>query len=390
MVTWLSPALGVVCLVAALADLFLTVLHIEAESPLTSTLHRALWWLLRSLIWLLPRRAQGRVLSWGAPLMVASTLVFWALLFVVGFGLLYLPLIHDVRYMRVDDGARTTALGDALYYSGVSFFTIGYGDLAATHPLARLLSVLEAGAGLLIISMAVAYLLTIYPPITRQMALAVSLNQQTAGRPEASVMASRYLAAGRDEALCERLGTLNEELLNLAELHGFYPVLHYVRPVDVLVSFVRILALVQGVIATLRFGLDGGKHGAITGDPRLAELEEGLLYTLHALASSKHLGGVGRADEGAEAALRDDFRALCELVRERGLAPSPAAGAAADGYVRFRRATDPYLEACCRRMGYSLSEARAVYGRWRRGSSLEGASPTAPGASSESGRERAE
>src|SRR5216683_2525796 len=97
--------------------------------------------------------------------MIVGIIVFWASLLVVGFGLLYLPVIHDPKYFAVVDGRGASAGEDAMYQSAVSFLTIGYGDIVAINGLPRLLEVVEGGLGLLTISMAVTYLLSVYPLI---------------------------------------------------------------------------------------------------------------------------------------------------------------------------------------------------------------------------------
>jgi hypothetical protein len=350
--TWLAVPLGLACVALSVLDIFLTVLHVQAESPISSRLHRALWGVLIAVTRPLPRRARDGVLAWGMPVMVAGLITYWMLLYVVGFGLLY------------------------LYFSAVSFLTIGYGDVVPVHPLPRLLAVIEAASGLLAISLSVTYLLSVYPLVARKVALAASLNQELAGRADAAMLAQRYVAGGRHEALGERLRSLNDALLYLGQAHGFYPILYYVRPRQVHESFVRVLVLVQGIVATLRYALDPARHPEVVGDPRLEILEEGLLYTLHALQTSSLLSAEG-ADLSAREieAARRDFAALCEdlaHLARRGLGPLPARDPAASaGYVRFRAGTDPYIHAYAANSDYALSEVRAAYSRWQRGSALE-------------------
>jgi len=58
-----------------------------------------------------------------------------------------------------------------------------------------------------------------------------------------------------------------------------------------------VLAIVQGIIATLRYGLDPDTYPDVVSDPRLLTLEEGLLATLHALADSSHLAPQGATED---------------------------------------------------------------------------------------------
>lgn len=369
--SWLSVPLGLALITVTLLDVFLTVLHVQVESPFSNSVHRGLWRFLLAGSRPLSPGLRDEVLAWGAPLMVGGIVAFWSTVYILGFALLYLPHIHDPAVFSVKEGASISPLGDALYFSAVSFFTIGYGDVVGTHSLARLLGVFEGASGLLTISLGVTYLLSVYPLISRKSALAVSLNQETAGRADGLAVAQRYVAAGRFDALGDRLRWLNDELLYLGQAHGFYPVLYYVRPRDVHASFVRILAIVQGLVATLRYGLDPVAHREVVSDPRLNILEEGLLYTLHALAESSHLAPhTGVPDE---AIFRAEFATLLEGLAWRGLTPLRIDDrAAAERYAQFRIATDRYINAYAQNVGYCLESVGAVYSRWARDSALVG------------------
>jgi hypothetical protein len=307
----------------------------------------------------LPEETGGAVLAWGAPLMIVGIIMFWASLLVLGFGLVYLPMIHDPTFFAIHDSRGASPLEDALYQSAVSFLTIGYGDIVPVHGLTRLLDVLQGGLGLLSISMAVTYLLTVYPLIPRKLALAVALNQETAGRADAVAIAARYVVPGRFETIGERLRMLNDELLYLAHAHSFFPVLYYVRPRNVHESFARMLVIMQGMVATLRYGLDSDHYRDVTNDPRLLNLEEGFLYTLQLLAASSHLApGPDEADVGS---LIAEYAAMLAELNTVGVATPGADSDAAARYVKFRRATDRYVSAYAENLAFKPGTIRSTY-----------------------------
>jgi hypothetical protein len=199
------------------------------------------------------------------------------------------------------------------------------------------------------------------------MSLAHSLNQETGGRSDAVVLAQRYVSSGRYEALAQRLSDMNDALLVLGQSHALYPVLYFVRPREVHLSFVRVLAVVQGIVATLRYGLDRAAYADVVSDPRLLILEEGLLSTLHMLADSSHLAPVRATEADADVAY-EDYLALLDALREHGLhAVSPQDRTAREAHNRFRMATDQYLRAYAENAGYDITTARALYTRRDRG-----------------------
>ena len=354
-----APLLGAALICAALLDISITVLHTQVESPISNGLARVFWRLLTFLTRGLSDDSRGAVLAWGAPMMILGIIVFWATLLIVGFGLSFVPLIHDPAFFVIANGRGASVLEDAIYQSAVSFLTIGYGDVVAVSPLPRVLETVEAGLGLLTISMAVTYLLSVYQLIPRKLALAIALNQETGGRADGVAIAARYVVPGRFETMGERLRSLNEEMLYLAQAHGFFPVLYYVRPRNVHESFARMLVIMQGMVATLRFCVDSQRYGDVTEDPRLLNLEEGFIYALQVLATSSHLAP-GHVENDAESIL-SEFDATVTELRQLGLHVPPRDSPSAERYVRFRRATDRYVAAYAANLAYSPSALRSTF-----------------------------
>jgi hypothetical protein len=365
---------GVGLILVTVVDISMTVLHVQAESPLSNGANRLAWRLLRGLTAPLPRRLRDEVLAWGLPIMICVDLGLWIVLYVVGFGMVYLPMLDDPALFRGTALPGGGTLNDAIYFSAVTFFTLGYGDVVPSHPLPRLLATIEAASGLLAIALAAAYLLAVYPFIARAMALATSLNQETAGRADGVAAARRYLASGRFKILAARLRWLNDELLMLAQAHALYPILYYAWPRRVHESFVRSLAVTQGLVATLRYALDPDAHGGTVSDPRLVILEEGLLYTLHSLAHSSHL----TLSEDPEIPDRSlgDLACLREELGRLDLAVIGEGSPQADAYMRFLEATNPYIVAYAHTLGYDASDVWALYGRWARDAALSGVTET--------------
>jgi hypothetical protein len=354
---------GAGLILLALLDMGLAVLHVQQESPISNRLSHLLWRGLVGATRRLSERRRGAVLAWGIPLMIGGSIAFWIVLLTCGFGLLFTPFIHRPDQFVIKDRPPSPGFLDALYFSAVSFSTLGFGDVVPVGMVVRLLAVLEGASGLLTISLAVTYLVAVFPVITRTLTLAVALGQEMGGRADGLLLAQRYVAADHTGAFGERLSRLADELLYLGLAHSYYPLLFYVRPREVHESFVRALALVQGIV-TVRYVLDPRVHKALVADPRLMALEEALLYTLHALEESIHFRlqddtGGGRDEEQLRAA----FRALAEEAEARGLAVSPLDDQPLYAYVRFRHATDSYIRAYAHSAAYDPDAVWASYDR---------------------------
>jgi hypothetical protein len=284
------------------------------------------------------------------------------------FGLIYASWVSSPGGFRGPTGGQTLNWGDALYFSGVTLATIGYGDIQPVHPLLRIAAVLEGFSGIAILSLSVAYVLEIYPVFQRLRVLAVLLNEETDGQVEGIPMLVRYLRNNNFEALADFLRTINLDLLFLAEAHGRLPILHYIHPTDVERSFLRTLILVRNLTGVLRYVLAGGDGVPWNDDPRVHDLEDSLFYTLHALGSSKQLPLSARVDNNRS---QENAAKAFDAVTARLVAANlpvyddtkpPSGGLSRRErsrllYSRFFASTDLPLHSYLRNTAYTYSDA---------------------------------
>ena len=94
------------------------------------------------------------------PLSLLGLLVFWVTLLVAGWGAVWWGLRSAVSGVH--------SYLDAVYFAGVGFFTVGFGDLLPTGGLARLLVIVEAFMGLLTMALLIGYLPTLYGAYSRR------------------------------------------------------------------------------------------------------------------------------------------------------------------------------------------------------------------------------
>ena len=105
--------------------------------------YRLTWAAWAALTSRLPHKNhQEHFLATFGPLSMVLLFSVWITGLILGFGLLLWAAQVAPRVMP-----RPT-LADQLYMSGVTFFTLGYGDLVPQTGVARLLIVLETGTGL--------------------------------------------------------------------------------------------------------------------------------------------------------------------------------------------------------------------------------------------------
>jgi hypothetical protein len=166
-----------------------------------------------------PGRGRESLLSHFGALSMLGLFALWAGALVAAFGGL------DWALQPGGDGAPHSPLLDQLYMSGVTFFTLGYGDVVPHSPAARLVSVLEAGTGLGFIAVVIGYLPVLYQLFSRREAHVIQLDARAGSPPTATAMLCRHAEAD---------GLANLDLLlreweiwgaELLESHLSYPML---------------------------------------------------------------------------------------------------------------------------------------------------------------------
>jgi hypothetical protein len=142
---------GAVLVLAILAEAFEALVlprRVTRRLRFGRLYYRAGWRAWRTVADLLrPGPHREAVLSVFGPLSLLGLFALWAAGLVLGFGLLHHAVVP-----------REGGVADSLYFSGVTFTTLGYGDLSPVGPVSRLLSVAEAATGFGFFAIVIAYL----------------------------------------------------------------------------------------------------------------------------------------------------------------------------------------------------------------------------------------
>ena len=156
------PILGAALVAFVAWDITLTLLHPTAHGPVSYASNRLTWNVARALSL---RVLRGRWLSYAGPLAVAGNLLTWVFLLWIGYAVVYLPFMESFSFDPHTPFEGKSVL-EALYVSGTSLTTVGFGDVVATGAALRLTTVVEAASGFGALSAAIAYVLSVYPLTT--------------------------------------------------------------------------------------------------------------------------------------------------------------------------------------------------------------------------------
>jgi voltage-gated potassium channel Kch len=261
-------------------------------------------------------RRRQTVLSVFGPLSMLVLFAFWAAALILGFGLVQHAL--DPRFDH---------LSDALYFSGTTFTTLGYGDMTPASPASRVLAVAESATGFGFFAVVISYLPVLYQSFSRREAFIALLDARAGSPPAAGRMLLRT-PPSQGRSLIDFLVEAERWAAEVLEGHLSFPVLGYYRSQHdnqswlasmtcVLDTCALLLTVVEGderTQARLTFAMS--RHtivdlGLVIGRRPLPAVDERL--------PDSRLGELLTALRAAGVAVRDDATARNRLVELRAL-----------------------------------------------------------------------
>ena len=357
----LSTALGVGLLGSVAYDVYATILHSKARAgPIGQNLNRRIWWLARKIAFRFPRQRRHLLLNAVGPLLLPALVVVFILLMMLGYALIYWPRMPDA--FNVDEKARTPPWIEAIYFSGITLTTLGYGDIAPRSTAMRLVALSEASAGFAFISLAVTYLLTVTNALERKRTVALSFYHQAERGADAAGFLRHHFRRGEFQGLENIFATAARDLQSLLESHVEHPVIHYFHPVEVHKCLPRMLFLVLEIRAVMKCCLDREAYADICAHPEAETLEETARYVLRQLSAFLNLR-VGTADElpaeTPETEFPRWFRRFDETMRRfavAGIRTQTDLMASRRRYVKNRLEWEQQLGAFAAFSGYDWDE----------------------------------
>ncbi len=187
-----------------------------------------------------------RFLSVYGALSMVLLFALWATGLIVAFGLIG---------WSVQTGEYSSA-AEQIYMSGVTFFTLGYGDVVPHSGMGRLTAVVEAGTGIGFIAIVIGYLPVLYQLFSRREAHVIQLDGRAGSPPTAGAMLCRHAEAGGLEKLDELLREWEIWGSDLLESHLSYPMLVYYRSQHDNQSWLAALAAIMDTCAAILVGVE--------------------------------------------------------------------------------------------------------------------------------------
>ena len=256
-----AAVFGIIIILVVLLDAFETVVlprRVTRHFRLTAWFYRRTWipWRAAARRIKTFSRQQG-FLGYFGPLSLITLLVFWATTLILGFALVQFGIGEHEQLSR-----EPITFGRLVYHSGQTFFTLGYGDILPTSPLARGLSVIEAGMGFAFLGVVIGYLPVVYGSFSRREIQISMLDARAGSPPTASELLVRLAGSSENPAIDQLVldGVLQDWerwSAELLESHISYPVLSFFRSQHSNQSWLGALLTMLDVTSLLLTGIEG-------------------------------------------------------------------------------------------------------------------------------------
>lgn len=244
---------GLILIATILWDTFETVIlprRVNRRIRLTNVFYASAWipW-----FWVASRiennQAREKFLGLFGPLSLLMLLGLWAVGLIFGFTLLMWSTGSAINLNQ------SPSFGTYFYLSGVTFFTLGYGDVSPVSSFGRFLAVVESANGFALFAVCISYLPVLYQAFSRREA-SISLLDARAGSPSSAVeLLRRHRAEDTFDDLNRLLSEWESWSAALLESHLSYPVLCYFRSQHDNQSWLRALTTILDTCALVMVGV---------------------------------------------------------------------------------------------------------------------------------------
>jgi voltage-gated potassium channel Kch len=193
---------------------------------------------------------RDRFLGIFGPLALLALLALWAIALVLAFTFVEWGL----------EAPLSTSLGTASfttigYFSGVTFFTLGYGDVVPSTTPGRLIAVAEVATGFSFLALIIGYLPVIYQAFSRRETNITLLDARAGSPPSATELLRRHAHPADSAALDQLLREWERWSADLLESHISYPILSFYRSQHEHLSWLSSLTMILDTCTLLMIGV---------------------------------------------------------------------------------------------------------------------------------------
>jgi hypothetical protein len=225
---WIGVIFGIALVLLMLSECFETILQprrVMHRFRFARLFYRLSWIAWGSAArWFSPGRRRSAYLASFGPLSLLTLFALWVIGLNIGFA-----LVHWSLRTAMHAHGEPMTFFNYLYFSGTSFFTVGYGDFTPVSSAGRALAVIEAGLGFAFLAVIISYLPVLYQAFSRRELMISLLDARAGSPPSATQLIVRLARAAELDSIDEFLKQCEQWAAELLESHLSFPVLSYYR-----------------------------------------------------------------------------------------------------------------------------------------------------------------
>ncbi|TME02368.1 MAG: two pore domain potassium channel family protein, partial [Chloroflexi bacterium] len=218
---WLEVASGTLLVLLTIYDVFKSVVLPRPainKFVFVRQLFLASWrlwkWISERLN---PVRREGWLATFG-PVLAIIMFAVWALLFIIGYGLMIDGLREEMRPVPGD-------FWESIYFSAGTLVPLSYGDFVPEGVLARLATVAESATGVGVAALAITLLFSLYESFQRREELVVTLDALAGAPPSGLQMLETAAELDLRPKLASTFDEWRDWMAAVLESHLAYPIL---------------------------------------------------------------------------------------------------------------------------------------------------------------------
>lgn len=210
---------GALVVALVFVDALATTLAVSSGAgPVTTGILGLTW---RVALRLHGQDKKGGLLVIAGPAMLIETVFTWVVALWAGWAAVFSGSEAIVTATK----ARPADLGDVIYFTGLTIFTLGTGDFVASASGWRIVMAAAAFSGLFLVTLSITYLLSVLSAVVERRVLAQQIHGL--GDSPSQILKAGWAGDGFDSMFQQQLISLSSSVARSAEQHLAYPVLHY-------------------------------------------------------------------------------------------------------------------------------------------------------------------
>lgn len=243
--------LGLCILLIITFDLIRTALSVSGPGFLSRRISKTIW---RGLLMTSDYSGTKRILEMGGAIILVSIIFSWLLLIWLSSSLLFISQPDSLMNVETNTSA---SISSKIFYTGYTLSTLGLGDMEPDGPFWEILTAILGFTGLILISIAITYLISVVSAEIQKRRISVYIN--TLGCSVDEILLNYW--NGKDfKELDAPFVNLTSLIILHAQNHKAYSVLHFFHTSEKKEAFVLNITNLDEVLTILLTHIDASQR----------------------------------------------------------------------------------------------------------------------------------